>query len=594
MMDQNELRELSILFEIGFLSDKVVKSILSFASGLLPINEEVLKEALTFLEMVKRARNNFPPKTIEEDTFIHLIIYRLALFAYSGVDGENFMVQISTMIEKLERLIVEKNTNDEALSNIVNFFSKTSKKTLEESSKFFEEFESCKEFVNAKKLIEFEMEKILLQNRLLSRLRSEEFPTDAQEKAINLLLKTSSMLYTKLVSLLEELESADKLPHEGREQLSQIIETTGERYNHITEIILKITKFIEASNIRNFPLGTFYTLENVINTFHKNVLLIVSVSGESSFSYMDLLVILKDLLKNALDKEEINKLEEDCPQCILLFNLPVFEKENVLLHCLIANPIGNYIIECYRLFQKIVKSEEFSKFLQFPQSINFPDFTENELDSVRIVEQTLGKIRNWITSISSDLLAIHTFGPSYLFAFFKHIFYTNTYKLSTPLKSRLKVMVEEIKQLNYTKNVQISKEIEKLEKYIEDETCYAKNEISDLIPKIKEEIRKLTTGKRYTLQIFEEEVPFLVSLILYLIPPNEILDFRNKTSRPARIISILNAGWLLTSTQINKVYQMLNAKTPEEKSQVDIKLNRLIQKSIELSEIHRKMGDVAK
>lgn len=591
-MVQNELSELSILFEVGFLSDKIVKSILSSASGLPLINEDVLKEALTFLEIVKNVKDNFPPKTLEEVTTTHLTIYRLALFVYSGLDEKSFMIEISNMIKKLEKLIVEKNTNED-LTNIVNFFSKISQKTLEESDEFFKVFESYKEFANAKKLIEFEIEKNLSQNRLLSRLRSEEFPTDAQVKAINLLLKTSSMLYTKLFSILGELESADKLPHEKQEQLCQIIETTGERYNHITEIIRRITKFIEASNIRNFPLGIFYTLENVINTFQKNILLIVSVSGENSFSYIDLLVILKGLLKNALDKEEIKKLEEGCSQCILLFNLPVLEKENILLQCLVANPIGNYIIECNNLFQKIVKTEDFSKFLHFSKSNSFPNFKEKELENVRIVEQTLEKIKNWITFISSDLLAIHTFGPSYLFAFFKHIFYINNYKLNAPPKSRLKVMVEEIKQLNYTKNIQISKEIQKLEKYTEDETSYAKDEITNLIPKIIEEIKKLTKGKRYTLQIFEEEVPFLISSLLNLIPPNEILDFRNKTSRPARIISILNAGWLLILTQINKVYQMLSAKTPEEKSQVDIKLNRLIQKSIELSEIHRKMGEVA-
>lgn len=586
VLEPSELYKLSVLFEVGFLCDRIVRSIINSSSGLMPLSGDVLKEALTFLKTVKSVRDNFPPKNLEEATFKHLTIYRLALLASSGLDEKSFIIEISAMIEKLE-----KNSGKEDLNNIVKLFSKISLKTLEESGKLLKASESFKEFYNAKKLIEFEIEKNLLQSRLLNQLLSEEFPTDAQVKAISLLLKICSMLYTKLFSLLEELKNADNLLPEDQERLSQIIETTGERYYYITEILFRITKLIAASNIRNFPLGIFYTLENVINLFQKNVLLIVCISGENSFSYINLLVVLKDLLKNALDKEEIKKMEEAFPQCILLFNLPVFEKENVLLHCLIANPIGNYIIEYYDLIQKVIKTE-FSKFLQFPPSTRFPNFKENELEKVRLVEQKLEKIKNWITSISSDLLAIHTFGPSYLFAFFKHIFYIKPHKSDTPLKSRLNVMMDEIKHLNYTKNVQINKEIEKLEKYTEDEIGYTDTEMLELIPKIKEEIRKLTTDKRYTLQIFEEETPTLVSLTSYLIPPNEILDFRNKTSRPAKIISILNASWLLTLTQMDKIYQTLNAKTPEEKSQVDIKLNRLIQKSIELSEIHRKMKEV--
>ncbi|MFB0560619.1 MAG: hypothetical protein ACETWM_05240 [Candidatus Lokiarchaeia archaeon] len=498
------------------------------------------------------------------------------------------------MIEKLERILVKKNVNEKDFNNIINFFSKISKKTLEESYKFFKEFKASEEYFNARKTIEFEIEKILSQNRVLSRLQSEEFPTDAQKKVIKLLLKTSSMLYIKLISLLEELENADKLPFESREQLSHLIETNAERFNHLISFICKITEFIEASNIRHFPLGIFYTIKNVIKAFQKDANLIVSFSGENIFSYTDLLITLKNILKNALDKEEIKKLEAAFPQCILLFNLPLLGKENILLQCLIANQIGNYMVEDYGLFLQIMKEENFSNFLQFSESPSFKNFRKKELERIIIVEQNLGKIKNWIVTVASDLFAIHTFGPSYLFAFFKYIFYTNANKLSVPIRSRLKIMLEEIKQLNYTKNVEIKNEIEKLEKFTKDETNSTRKETLDLILKVKDEIKKLTKGKRFTQKIFEEEVPFLISSISNFIPPNEILDFKNKTSRPARIISILNAGWLLKLTQISKIYQLLNAQTREEKSQVDIKLNGLIQKSIELCEIHRKMKEVVK
>ncbi|MGQ9720219.1 MAG: hypothetical protein ACUVXA_02730 [Candidatus Jordarchaeum sp.] len=592
MMDQNELSKLSILFEIGFLSDKIVKSIYSSKFKSFPLDEEVLKEALKLLKMVKKSKENFPPRVVEEGIIKNLIIHRLALFALSNFDEKTFTTEISTMIKVLESMIIKNNINEKDLNLIINFFSRIGRKTLEESNKYFKTFEYLKECVDARKAIEFEIEKILSQKRVLSRLQSEEFPTDAQEKAINLLLKTSSILYRALISMLEELEFINELPLESREQSSRMIETITERYSYLISFICKIIEFIEASSIRHFPPSTSYILENVIKKFQGDVHLIVSLKGENIFSYINLLATLKVILKNALDKEEMKNLDEDSPQHILLFLLPLLGKENILLNCLIANQIGNYIVEHNKIFPDIIKNEILSNFYKIPQPNNILKFRENELESVLNVEQALESIKFWIIIIASDLLAIHMFGPSYLFAFSKYIFHANTLRLRVPLKTRLKIMLEEIKKSNYIKNEEIRKEIEKLEEYAKYETSGIEKKLLDLIPKLKMKIENLTKGKKYSIQIFEEEVPFLVSSLLNFIPPNEILDFKNKISRPARIISILNAGWILKLTQIDNVYQLLNAKTREEKSQVDIKLNSLIQKSIELSEIHRKMkGD---
>ncbi|MEM3526554.1 MAG: hypothetical protein QXV37_03985, partial [Candidatus Jordarchaeaceae archaeon] len=372
MLDQNALRELPILFEVGFLCDRIVRTLLNSSSGLISRDEEVLKEASNFLKTVKSIKDSFPPKTFGENIFKNLTIYRLALVACSGLDEKSFISEISIMLENLSL----KSSDGENLTRIVNFFSKISKKTLEESRHFFKKSGYCKELINAKKLIDFEIEKILSQNRFLTRLRSEEFPTDAQDTAITLLLKVCSLLYEKLFSLSEELKNANKLPPNNREQLYQMVETAGERYDQITEVLFKLAKLIEASNVRNFPPGTFYILENVMNLFQKNASLVLSVSDEDSFSYINLPIFLRDLLRNALGKEEIKKLEENLSNYILVFNFPIFERENVLSHCLIANPIGNYITEYYTLPQKIMMNEDLSTLFHFSQQTSFSCFTE--------------------------------------------------------------------------------------------------------------------------------------------------------------------------------------------------------------------------
>ena len=585
MIDCSKLSELSVLFEIGFLSDKIVNTLFKFSQG-VRTNGEVLGEALTFLETVKRVKGGFPPKRIVANTLTSLEIYRFALLACSGRSEKGFINEISSLMGILKSTLDKENISKNNLNNVLVFFSKIAEETLKETGKFFGETASFKKYPDVRKTLEFEIEKILSQNRVLGRLRLEEFPSDAQEKAITLLLKTFSLLYNKLAFLLSKL---NQLPHENREKLSQTIGITTRRYNYLISFIGSLTEFIEASNISHFPLGIYYTLESIIKNFQKGTPIILSLLGERKFMYLDLITVLKTVLKNVLNKREIEKLDEGYPSCILIFNIPVLEKENILLHCLVANQIGNYLVERNESFFQILESENLPKLLRLPPK-KPSNFKEQELERIGIVEQALNKIKKWVITIASDLFAIHIFGPAYLFAFSKYL--PAARESDVPLETRLKITAEELKELNYTKNDELKDKIEKVELYAERSLSSLEREIFNLIPKIREKVRALTIGHRYTLQIFEEEVPLLVSSLLNLIPPNEILDFENKTSRPAKLVSILNAGWLFKLTKIDNVYRMLNAKTLEEKSQVDIKINRLIQKSIELSEIHRKMSEV--
>ncbi|MBS7249751.1 MAG: hypothetical protein KIH08_04035 [Candidatus Freyarchaeota archaeon] len=587
MMSQDELSELLILFETGFLSDKIVKALFYYTVGLKKIDEEILREALIFLRAVEKAKDNFPPIIIEKDTYFNLIIYQLVLSTYSELEEKNLITEIAEMREKLEAIISRKSIN-EKLDGVFKFFNKISEKTLEKGNNFFKSLECHKHYVNDKRAIELAIERILSQEHLLERLRAEEFPTNTQEKVISLLLKISSNIYRKLAYLSEENVDLIKLPPELQEQLTQILQINAERYNQLISFTYKISELLEASNIRHFPLGVHYALESIISDFQKDALIIVSLSNESNLSYLDLPTILGTILKYALDKEEMVKFRDDMCQHILIFNIPKLERDNLFLHSSIANRIGSYLLEYYDAFLKIVSSKNFSDFASFLSPFNLEDLEKQEIEKVRIAEQYLKKIKNWITTVASDLLLTQIFGPSYMFSFFKYTFDTDNQESEVPLKSRLKIIIEEMKQLNYIRNVEIRKEIEKIEKYAIYDS-FANKEVLNLISKIKEEIKKITEGKRYTLELFEEEVPFLISSISNLIPPNEILDFKRRTSRPAKIISILNASWLLKLSHINEVYKLLNAKTSKEKSQVDIKLDSLIQKSIELSEIHRRM-----
>ncbi|MEM3563899.1 MAG: hypothetical protein QXR19_11765, partial [Candidatus Jordarchaeaceae archaeon] len=170
MMSQDELSELLILFETGFLSDKIVKALFYYKVGLQKIDEEILREALIFLRAVEKAKDNFPPIIIEKDTYFNLIIYRLALSTYSELEEKNLITEIAEMREELEAIISRKSIN-EKLESVVKFFNKISEKTLEEGDNFFKSLECHKHYINDKRAIELAIERILSQEHLLERLR---------------------------------------------------------------------------------------------------------------------------------------------------------------------------------------------------------------------------------------------------------------------------------------------------------------------------------------------------------------------------------------------------------------------------------------
>lgn len=91
-----------------------------------------------------------------------------------------------------------------------------------------------------------------------------------------------------------------------------------------------------------------------------------------------------------------------------------------------------------------------------------------------------------------------------------------------------------------------------------------------------------------------KEIIELMSLMKNYVTPNEIITDRKKPlSRPANIISILNASWLFYLFNINIHYKLLleddEKEDPESRAKVLQRLNNLTLKGIELSKIHERI-----
>jgi dCTP deaminase len=103
-------------------------------------------------------------------------------------------------------------------------------------------------------------------------------------------------------------------------------------------------------------------------------------------------------------------------------------------------------------------------------------------------------------------------------------------------------------------------------------------------------VREETKGFAYEPQRLFNEVPELVKLMENLTPPIELFDMVERDSRPANIVSIMNAGWIVYQTKLADVCKDFSAETEDEQAQIFDILNSLLLKAMEVNEICEKLS----
>jgi hypothetical protein len=100
-------------------------------------------------------------------------------------------------------------------------------------------------------------------------------------------------------------------------------------------------------------------------------------------------------------------------------------------------------------------------------------------------------------------------------------------------------------------------------------------------------------GSEYTAKEYSEKVPTLCDLIVNIIPPNEVVDFKKKETTNTDVVSILNAGWEVYLSHMDdfaKNYLKLTYQA--NKLKCDKELNELLLKAIELNEIKTRWDEI--
>lgn len=246
------------------------------------------------------------------------------------------------------------------------------------------------------------------------------------------------------------------------------------------------------------------------------------------------------------------------------------------------------------------------------------------------------KTKAWVKEIISDKIGLKIFGLPYFFAYIDLIFLTNPKSLGDedhpPNWLRLQYLVNELRKkrnwetletklvleetLNGTvKQNNIGEKIIEIIKFLErhfmevdlsNEDPFNKVILKEIIipdileKKIDDALKELVKSNKIKEFSYIEnfkKISVLIQLLRRYITPNEIIDIGEQDTYPTNILNIINAGWFFLLFQMNYHFKIFNMKEENYSTDKEIqmkrmdvhqKLNNLILKAIELSNIHQK------
>lgn len=229
-------------------------------------------------------------------------------------------------------------------------------------------------------------------------------------------------------------------------------------------------------------------------------------------------------------------------------------------------------------------------------------FGEDELRA-SISERWAKIISNWLAEITADLLAVRLFGPCYAVALADHSLANGVIDRDSDTHpcSRLRIglILEELKQMGYGRHTTgvlgiASAQIRSIRELLAARPrrganllIYekAKDYVHKARQRISERVRDDVGVDAYQAPAFHQEVGKLTELLEMGVPPGELLDLRAKTAEPAALRAIFNVAYTFQASRLDVLFDLLGAKTPESRIDSRSKLDELLLKAVELSEV---------
>ncbi|MBI4186658.1 MAG: dCTP deaminase [Chloroflexi bacterium] len=236
-----------------------------------------------------------------------------------------------------------------------------------------------------------------------------------------------------------------------------------------------------------------------------------------------------------------------------------------------------------------------------------PPLTMGEIYSPHDIERGTKEVcskilENWLSEIIADLLATRIFGPAFFFSL-AHLSLSlgamDQHSLSHPSsRLRLRTMLEVLRNLGYMKkgttDQVVYSELEEWDAYLKEEVSpisippdigrhfrIAESKVEATKTTIMAKAEQVTASETYDTDVFQSEVPKLVELLCTGVSPAEIKE--NKSIKPARLASILNAGYIVFLAHLSRLNTMLGGH--RDNHLVVSKLNDLLLHAIQASTI---------
>ena len=383
-----------------------------------------------------------------------------------------------------------------------------------------------------------------------------------------------------------------------------------------------IAKAVANTDFKSHPLEIMNVFRDLIKDIEKNDFEILTIPREEmNFSFSEIWFKLKRILE-----KELNMSGFTVNKKFIKLTFPKNHKNNLLLSGIFFHEIGHYLVEENNFADRIFQNIDFSSadFLSLRKYIYANNGNQlGQVELVNIFKRYY--LINWIKELLSDILAVYTVGPAFIFLMFNFVINStninnfqndnliNNCSVSHPRFSfRFNLMSRALKELkiyneipsqlrdkiksyqdayansnnhqsNRSGNIRINNIYYRIQ---ESEFLFQQLEkiISDLIPDMLTESEQLLGESNIINKDKLKQAEKLAEFrIKEVIPPNE-LD--NTAADP---IAIMNSGWYAKLLYKSSLKERVG-KIDEKNGDYDLNLliNDLMKYSLRTSRIQRR------
>ncbi len=440
----------------------------------------------------------------------------------------------------------------------------------------------------------------------LDKLQERKYPSSGPYKLIEFIKKANNKIHNHI----HEVSNRENLKNLSDKQ----VEIYLYRYSKLIPYLHILLTFLKGAETGQTPAPLIQPLKRLINRYLPDSEVIFLSDPELNYSFLELSEVIAGVFETHFED-----LVSDFPSYFMIISFPEVEMKNTLLHCILAHEIGhgfyskeNLSDKLMEIIYKNIKKRDIEKVSQlFYRMISKkkegkseqPSLFPTELQVKEMITSRVNEIiQNWVEELASDSIAICILGPAYYFAFIHFITscsYINDSSYSHPSpKMRILFMswLMRNKKLNYIEifDGKMSDFYSKWLKIaqspsVEDDPMILliMKSLENKSDEMGEQIIKSMKDKVLSLDELKD-LQELKKLILHIIPPNEIVGFKDRRVRPANIYSILNAGWLTYISEFDVFFENIkNSLKNQNKYEAKKKLNEILSKALELDEIQK-------